>query len=211
MKLRHCLSAALLAVIAAGCASGPEVVSAWRDPAYQGPAFSKVAVVGLTDRETTRRIFESVFAQKLSDRGVTAMASYEAIPTQEKLPKEEVERIVQEHGIEAIITARVVDREQETQFLPSTTARPSYPEYYGNYYGFYDYSYGFYRGPGSVHSYEVVSIETNVYDTRTFNIVWSGLSKTTDPSNLEQESAGLADSIIAELVASGLLGPTTER
>lgn len=211
MKLRLILSAALLAVIAVGCATGPKVVSAWRDPAYQGPAFKKVAVVGLTDRDTTRRVFESVFAQKLRDQGVAALASYEANPTHEKLPREEVERIIKENGIEAIITARVVDRKQETQVTPSTTVMSPYPAYYGNYYGYYDYSYGFYHDPGYVYSYEIVSIETNVYETKTFNIVWTGLSETTDPSNIEKESSGLAAGIIAELIATGLIAPAAGK
>jgi hypothetical protein len=86
-----------------------------------------------------------------------------------------------------------------------------YPAYYGNYYGYYDYSYGFYHEPGYVYSYEIVSIETNVYETKTFNIVWTGLSETTDPSNIEEESSGLAHGIITELINTGLIAPEANK
>jgi hypothetical protein len=207
MRLKYRLAVALLAVIAVGCASGPRVVSSWRDPAYAGPAFKKVAVVGLTNNDSTKRVFESVFATKLRAHGIEAVAAYEANPTKEKLPRDEMERIIKENGIDAIITARVVDRKQETQVSAPTTVAAPYPAYYGDYYGFYDYSWGFYHDPGYVYSYEVVSIETNVYETSRYGIVWTGMSETTDPTSVEQESAGLADGIIKELVANGLLAP----
>ncbi len=211
MKLRYFVAAALLAVIAVGCATGPRVVSAWRDPAFKGPAFKKVAVVGLTQNESTQRVFESAFAMKLREQGVQAVASYEVKPAHEKLPREEVERLVKENGIDAIITARVVDRKQEVQVQPATTVVAPYPAYYGDYYGFYDYSWGFYHDPGYAYSYGVVSIETNVYETTNFGIVWTGMSETTDPSNLGQECEGLANGIIKELIATGLIVPSSGK
>ena len=211
MRMKHVLAAALLAVVAVGCATGPKVVSAWRDPAYAGPAFKKVAVVGLTQNESTQRVFESAFAMKLREQGVAALASFEVKPAHEKLPREEVERLVKENGIDAIITARVVDRKQEIQAQPATTVVAPYPAYYGDYYGFYDYSWGFYHDPGYVYSYEVVSIETNVYETTRYGIVWTGMSETTDPSNIAQESEGLADGIIRELIATGLIVPSAAK
>ncbi len=211
MKLRICLAVALLAVVAMGCATGPKVVSAWRDPAYAGPAFKKVGVVGLTPNESTQRIFESAFAMKLREQGVQAVAAYEVNPAHVKMSREEVDQVVKDNGLDAIITARVVDRKQEVQVSAPTTVVAPYPAYYGNYYGFYDYSWGYYNDPGYVYSYEVVSIETNVYETKNFGIVWTGMSETTDPTNVGQESEGLADGIIRELIATGLIVPSAAK
>ena len=207
MKLHHTLAAVWLAAIAAGCAAGPQVVSAWRDPEYRGPAFKKVAVVGLTDRDSSRRIFEDAFATKLREKGIEAVASYEANPSHEKLPREEIERLIKENGIDAIITARIVDRTQKIEVTPGATAIAPYPVYYRSYHGFYDYAWGFYHDPGYIESYEVVSIETNVYETSGYNIVWTGMSQTTDPTSLELETQVFVDGIIKELVAAGLLAP----
>ncbi|HOD66097.1 MAG TPA: hypothetical protein PKW75_02825 [candidate division Zixibacteria bacterium] len=207
MRQRHALAAILSAALVAGCAVGPRVVDTWRDPAYTGPAFKKIAVVGITDRESSRRIFETAFAATLREQGVAAVPSYDVYRTDEKMPREEIERLVRENGIDAIITARVVDRTQRIEITPATALAVPWPAHYRGYYGFYDYAWAFYHDPGYVTASDVVSIETNVYETSGFNIVWTGTSRTTNPANLEEESKGLAGGIIRELISSKLLAP----
>lgn len=204
MFLNAVMVVALLAG-ASGCANGPHLVNDWRDPQFKGPAFKKVCVVGITDRETNRRIFESAFVARLQEKGIEALPSYDVAPADTKLPREEIERLVKEADVDAIITTRVVDRSREAQVTPGT-ATP-YPSHYRDYYGYYDYSWGFYHDPAYVYRYEVVSLETNVYETREFRIVWTGTSETVDPESVETESAQLADELVDRLVSIGLLAP----
>lgn len=199
------LGAALAAALlcgAGGCASGPQIVNDWRDPQFKGPAFRKVAVVGITDRETNRRIFESAFVAKLQEKGVEAVPSYDVAPADTKMSREEIERLVADANVDAIITTRVVDRSRRTEFSAG-----AYPSHYRDYYGFYDYSWGYYHDPSYVYRYEVVSLETNVYETRDYRIVWSGTSETVDPASVEAESERLASRLVDRLLSIGLLAP----
>ena len=66
------LSSAVLAcaaLLVAACAS-TSLQSAWYDTSYRGGAFKRVIVVGVGANVANRRVFEDIFAQKLSTSGV---------------------------------------------------------------------------------------------------------------------------------------------
>jgi hypothetical protein len=209
-RMAAILSAVILGSIIlglVGCASGPKIVSSWRDPSYQGPMFKKIGVVGIAANDTNRRIFESVFVEQLRSTGLEAVASYEVNPTDQKLPPEEIETYCRENKIDAIITTRVVDISTEVQSTGPTVVAAPYPAYYGSYYGYYSTSWAYYQSPGYVYTYEVVRIETNVYETKNWSLVWTGTSETVDPSDIAGQSQTLSRALIQQLQIKGLVAP----
>jgi hypothetical protein len=195
----------LLMAFASGCGGGPKLVNAWQDPEYQGPKFRNVVVVGITEKQTSRRIFEDVFSQRLRERGLNAAASYAELNENRKYEREEIEALIRERGFDAIITARVVGVDRQTSHTGGYATVYPGTAYYGDFYGFYDYSWGVYTSPGHTYSYDVVRIESNVYETSDWDLVWTGQTETVDPGEVEKESIRLADLIIGELETRGLL------
>jgi len=202
-RLLPLFAIALGALLTAGCSSGFKLVNAWQNPDYQGPRFKNVLVAGITDKETTRRVFEDVFSQRLSDRGVAAVASY-SMRTGADSSREEIEALVTQAGFDAIITARVIGVDRQTQYSGGySTAYPSMA-YHQDFYGFYNYSWGVYSTPSYAYSYDVVRIEVNVYETQEWDLVWTAQTERVDPGEVDKEAVGLADVIFKEMDTRGL-------
>jgi len=204
------LTVALFALVALpmfaffGCATQPKIVNAWQDPAYTGKPFAKVLVVGITEKPGSRRIFETVFSQRLREYGVQAEPSFEVLPSDDKLAEDAFQQIIANNDYDAIFTSRVVGIDQKTSYSPGySTVYPG--SYYNDFYGFYSYSYGVYHTPGHMSTYNVVRLETNVYEAAERTLVWTGMTESVDPANVEKESVKLADVIMRELITRGLI------
>ena len=57
----------------------------------------------------------------------------------------------------------------------------------------------------NVSQYDVASVETNLYDARTRNLIWAGTTETVNPSNVAKEAPGFADLLVTQFRARGLL------
>src|SRR4029078_8304652 len=76
------LSTAVLARAALFVAAfaSPSLQSAWYATSYRGGAFKRVIGVGVGANIANRRVFEDIFAQKLSSSGVQGIPGYQFLP-----------------------------------------------------------------------------------------------------------------------------------
>jgi len=91
-------------------------------------------------------------------------------------------------GADAVLMVRLLRVDTKTQV--STMMVPGGG--FGPYGGFYG---GFYGGPGfypvtDVTQYDVASVETNLYDARTRNLIWAGTTETINPSDVGKQAPG---------------------
>jgi hypothetical protein len=197
---RKWLVLSLLGVLLAGCAS-TKLVSVWQDPKFSGPQLQGILVIGVTRQAGIRRIFEDEFVRQLAGRGVKAVASYTLIPEDGEVPKERLAEAVKEAGVEGILITRLVKVERETRVYPGSFAGPPYMGFYGFYssawIGFYD--------PPQIYAYDVVTSETNLFDSRNQNLLWSGTSETFSPRDVNQDTQVFASVIIQALEQSRLI------
>lgn len=203
-KLPALLLALTVFLLAAGCATTTELTNAWSDPAYQGPPLKKLLVVGIAKTPADRRTFEDEFSAQLRAGGVETVPSYTVLAEDVKVDKSALEGAVKQVGADGVIITRVVDVERKTQYSPGyVTSVPSagYP------YGMYDY-YGT-AGivtPPTAYSYDVVQVDTSLWETREAKLVWSATTQTTDPDELRKEIPGYAKIIYNALLERGLVG-----
>jgi hypothetical protein len=203
--LAACAAAIPLSVLLAGCAGGPKIVNVWEDPSYDGPRFRNVLIVGIAKSDANARIFEDVFADRLAGAGIAATPAYRVLPRDVKAAKEEIESVVAAKGIDAIFVTRVIDVDRQTSYSSGYTTVYPGTAYYHDFYGFYNYSWGVYASPSYAYSYDVVRLETSVYETQDYDLVWTGMTETVDPKDVAKESVKLADLIMKELKTRGLL------
>jgi hypothetical protein len=90
------------------------------------------------------------------------------------------------------VVMRIVDREQELEYMPST-----FDMYWGYAYpGFYGNSYAYMA--------DIYRIETSVYSLSTGQLVYSGLTRTWDPDSAAQLIDSTSKVIAGELTKRGL-------
>jgi len=197
-----CTVAVALSAVA-GCAS-TGIRDYWASPTASKPlGFEKVIVVFMDERESTRRAGENALAVRIGrDR---AFASYlmftgEQVQNAEQ-HQDAIRERVQAEGFDGAVVMRLVDEKEQLSYSPGM----AYPTRYGGFYGFYGYGWGMAYSPGYMSTSTIVSVETNVYDLRSDELVFSGLTDTTNPSQIEGMVNEIADAVASKLRSEGLI------
>jgi hypothetical protein len=195
-------AAAFFALVVGGC-TGSKLTGTWRDEAYRKPVASAL-VFGVTGRATVRRLFENEFVNQLQARGVQAVASYTAFPTEDRQAKEAVVAKVKELNAGAVIVTRLTDKKTIERQYPSVVMT-SPGGYYGTYTDYYWQSYDLMYIPGPTYQQDVLYLETNLYDASSERLVWSALSKTVVGDAVNEEIKPFVTLVMKKLADDGLV------
>jgi len=183
------------------CGPATQIEQSWKDPAGTTTLdqYSKILVVVFAKDETSRRKAEEQFVALMKGKGV---ASYTLKVLADKGgDSNAVATALIAEGFDCATVTRLVDKEKETSYVPGTT-------YYGGYGGFrggYGYGYGGYGSPGYYVEDKVYTIETNVYDLKKDKLIWSCVTKTTNPGKMDKELNIYADVLAKQMRADGFL------
>ena len=195
-KLTHVIPT-LLILITAGCAS-VSMVESWKDRTVPGKSYQNFLVVGITENLQMRQIFEEVLAAELRKKGVAATASYTITGVEEKLSRGAVEKAVQATAVDAVITTRVVDFKKKTQkdvgYVMSDRAKIG-PVSFAT----------FDLKPVEITTSTTYALETDLFDTATQNLVWTGTTNAVDPQGIITVSKEFSGVVITEMSKEGLI------
>lgn len=203
MRFPSALLLLAAAALLAGCAS-TRLTNAWKDPAFQGPAFTKVMVMGVSNEAGTRRTFEDVFSASLMAAGVIAVPSYTLIPEDGEVGRDRLKEAVQRAGAEGVLVTRIVRVDRRTQFSPGYVTAVPAVGFYRDFYGFYSSAWTFHTPPQVV-QFDVMTLETNLWSMPSGNLVWSGTTETFAPGDVRTESEVFARVVIGALRERGLI------
>ncbi|TBR39519.1 MULTISPECIES: DUF4136 domain-containing protein [Dyella] len=193
MNLSRLAVLAVTTLVVTACAS-VSVTNEWRDPGWSGPPASNVLVVGVARGDTTRRIFEDTFVQQLHSAGYQAAASYASIPPGSD-GSAKLGELVKHTGAEIILVTRLQRVEQRVNVTPSGPG-------YGGFYGWYG---GAWASTPSVTQYEVVTLETSIWDARSEKLVWTVTTQGLGTNDIPKATQQLAATLIPKLKADGVL------
>lgn len=191
-----------LGAAATGCATGPTLQDSWRDPDFKGPPLRKVLVVGISRSDTQRRIFEDTFTAGLVAMGSNGSVSYQLLPETGAIPEGRIQEAARKIGADALLTARVLRVEQRISVTPGQPLpmRSGFNRGFNSWYGS-----AWATTPPDVRQYELVTIESSLWDLRTDRVVWTGTSQTTQTSNVERLSDQLAKLLVGQMKTDGVL------
>jgi hypothetical protein len=185
-----------------GCGTSMKVTSTWKDPGAT-PAFNKVLVVGLSNKETVRRAFETEFSTQLAKHGLTVVPSATVLPAGAETDRALMTQAIIDGGYDGVIVTRVVDRTKETTYVPGSAYVPA--PYYGGYYSYYYTAYPTVYDPGYLVESTIVQIETNFYDVKADKLVWSGLSEVIDPKADTQDIRSFSMLVGERMAKDGII------
>lgn len=184
-----------------GCTPSTTLKSSWRDPETQVKVgqFTKVLVVAFVKNETSRRTVEDNIVKLLKTKGYT---SYQYLGQNSQLSQEELTAKIKEDSFDGAVVMRLVDKEKETEYVPGTGTYPSYYRGFGSYYGS---AYGGYNDPGYYKENKIYSVETNLYSLKENKLIWSGVTNTVNPSDLDKMIAQIGKVVTEEMKKQGFL------
>jgi len=199
--MRSLLKCAVLAGAASllSCAS-TSWVSTWKAPDAQSlRGEGKVVTVVMTQNEAMRRSAEDSLAQEITKMGAQAIPGYTLIQNEPTETEANAKEALEKAGVGIIVTMRPTGVSQEISSSP--TASATY--WHGGYYG---YGWGAAYGPSmEIRTDTIVHIQTLVYSMKQNKLVWSGQSKTTNPSNLDALVKEIIYAAADEMKKGGLI------
>jgi uncharacterized protein YceK len=175
-----------------GCSS-LNVVESWHKQPLPGQHYKKVMILCIADDENLRALFENVVVDLFTHNGVNAVASHTLVKDLDKAHRNDIAAAVRATGSDGLITVRALsvgDTNVTQQGEPGTV--------YGT------AASGYYDLPGAK-SYVRETLQTNLYDGKTAELVWSATIKTYDADNEVRVSREAARVFLQQLRQDGFL------
>jgi hypothetical protein len=193
---------ALLTLMLSACAS-TTFKSTWKAPeAKQGMFQGKKMLAFVLAKDNSIRLSgEDALAVELTKIGMVGIAGYTVV--KDTSDEAKVKADLEKAGIEGIVTMRPVSSEKElVSYSTGSYGGPSYGGYWGGYYG---YGWGGAYGGTDIRTNTIVSVETLVYSLPLNKIMWGGMTKTTNPSNVGKFIQEIVEQAMKEVQKAGAL------
>jgi hypothetical protein len=177
-----------------------QLVRSWQSPSMATPRFTSLLVLAAVSDEFAGRIYEDAFVKYAQAAGINATPGWSIMKEGAFVKKEQLEAAAAQSGAAAVLISKVVHVDVQVDYNYAYGAAAYSPGYYGY------YSAGFltYVPSGGQVSTEV-TVQTNVFDVRTQEVVWSGITKSYPNTRLSDESPALAKMILGVLVERQVL------
>lgn len=190
-----------------------KLVASWKNPAYTGPQFHRILVMGMSAKPGVRADFEDALAQLVASPNVEAIPGNTILlrPEGTKLNIDYLKEQVKAFKVDAVIVSRLVKVDTQTTYIPGSAYMVPYP-YYTSFYGYYGAVYPVVYSPDYLSQETTVRVETNVYATSSGEgeLVWTGVSDTFNPSSAHKVIEGLSKLLVKELRKQGVLQPAAQ-
>jgi hypothetical protein len=183
-----------------------KLVANWHDEAFAGRHIVQdVLIIAVTKDETIRRLYEDEFVETLSKDGVRAVASYTLSQPDIKPTKEGVDAAVKEAGAQSVLITRYLGTDTKEHYRPPQRTMIYADPYYRGIHGYYPMAYGEVYSPGYTVKVTTISLESNLYDTGSGNLVWSTRSESINPSMTKKYVAELVKLFTGDLKKANLI------
>ncbi|HSO07687.1 MAG TPA: hypothetical protein VLW45_10620, partial [Pelomicrobium sp.] len=97
-----------------------------------------------------------------------------------------------------------VSIDRKTQYSPGYVSVVPAVGYYRDFYGYYSSAWTFYNPP-QVQQYEVVTLETNLWQAKKGELLWSGTTETFAPGDFQKEAAAFSELLVNALKEKKLI------
>jgi hypothetical protein len=171
-----------------------------------GTSYRHFLVIGISEEDHNRRLFEEHFANELKAAGAEASVSFTLLPDAADINRETGAAAIKGKDIDAVIVTHLVAVEEKTVYRDNMEYRPTYSHYNGLY-DYYPYVRGYVHQPGYYTTHEIVKLETSLYEVKSEQLVWSAQSQTFAPETAVEVIEDLVKVVIRDLKEKGLIKP----
>jgi hypothetical protein len=187
------------ALVLASCAS-IKTVGEFHMKEFQGQ-FNNFLIIGATTNADQRGRFENKFVEALTNENVAALQSYKLIYDTRGLTREVVAAAIKGKDIDAVLITRLIALKQEEVYRRTEDRDEGL-----NYFTFYDNALS-QSEDGYSAEFDVLTLETRVYDVLSGLMVWTMQSQNVDPSAARDLIENQIELTIETLRNRNLIGP----
>jgi hypothetical protein len=183
------VAAAMVLLVAGGCSSAT-ITNTWKDPGLTGPIhFNKIVALVIYQDGTIRRAAEDAMVENIGPE--RSVAAYNVVTEDDRRDVQKLKAKLQAAGIDGAVTMKLVDKKNQTTYVPGSPG-------YGSFYGYYGYT-GYAGTPGYFVTDTIATVETRIYSVAEDKLLWSATTETYNPSNVRDNIRDIAKVIGDEL------------
>jgi hypothetical protein len=178
--------------------------STWRAPDAKPLQLSgkKAVAIFVNKNMTLRRTAEDALARQISAHGAQGVPAYTIFGDEDIRDQAKVRAKLEGLGFSGIVVMRVAGKETQVNYVPGTYYGSPYYRTWGGYWG---YGWGAVYDPGYLSVEKVVKIETLVYSLDQDKLVWAGVSRTVDPTQVDSFVTEVAKACAEQMEKDGLI------
>ena len=188
----------LVCMLLVSC-SNTSVKESWMMDDHE-KSYIQPMIIGISDSQQTRRIYENHMVSELKKRGIEAIASYTLINSKQTINRETVVSAIKGTKIDAVLVSYLVSADAEFVHRES----PLNIGYSSNIESD-QISETLISSRGRARSEEVVVLKTDLYDTQLHSLVWSLQTKSVSPVSIDHVIIEATELLIEELFDDNLL------
>src|SRR5208282_2717352 len=181
-----------------------KLVMSWRNPNYSPEKkFHRVLALGFSNNMEVRVDFEDALATELASKGLEAVPGNNILlrPPGTTLDLNYLREQIQANHIEAVVVSRLIKVDDTVTYVPGAAYGVPFP-YYNTFYGYYGALYPIVYSPGYLQKERKVRVETNLYYVNGApdgQLVWTGMTDTFNPSNINKAIKGLVNLLVTRM------------
>lgn len=188
----------VFSVFIASCAN-TEVTESWHDSGLNR-SYKRPMVIGISDSQQTRRVYEKYFVSELKKINVNAIASYELISSKQKMNRDTVVNAVKGTDIDAVIVTYLVSSDHEIKYHESPLSQGYSGDVESS-----RMSDTLISTRGRTSTTEIVTLKTDLYDTQTKSLVWTAQTRTVAPESIDEVVTDVTALLIEQMLNDGLI------
>ncbi len=187
-----------LSVFIVSCAN-TKVTESWHDENLN-KSYKRPLVIGISDSQQTRQIYEKYFSAELKKVNIDAIPSYKLISSKQKMNRETVNKTVHGTDIDAVIVTYLVSSEQEIKHHDSPLSHGYSGDVESS-----RMSDTLVSTRGRTSSTEIVTLKTDLYDVEIKSLVWTTQTRTVAPASIDEVVTDVTALLIGQMFSDDLI------
>lgn len=182
-----------------GCASS-QLIQSWREPALERQ-FEHLMIIGISDSQQTRKIYEDYFVSELKKRTIDAVPSYTLINSKQKIDRDTVKSAIAGTDIDAVLVTYLVSEDNTLKDMDSPL-NGGYSTDSENL-----MSATLILNRGRSREEERITLKSDLYSVATKQPVWSAQTLSVAPESIDQVVTDVTSLLIAQMLSDGVIKP----
>lgn len=197
MRIKYFVVLSLVMMVTS--CSSTKVISSWKQEDL-GKTYHHPMIIGVSDSQQTRQIYEKHFVAELAKKNITATPSYKLISSKQKINRDTVIDAVKGTDIDAALVTYLVSSETEVNYQESPLNI-----------GYSDesddmrVSATLVSTRGRTNDAEIITLKNDLYDAKSRSLVWSAQTRSVAPESIDDVVIDVTSLLIDELISDGML------
>lgn len=188
----------LLGLLITSC-SNTKIIQDWVEEG-PGKTYQHPMIIGVSDSQQTRQIYEKHFVAELAKNNITATPSYELISSKQKMNRDTVIDAIKGTDIDSVIITYLVSSETEVMYHESPLSQG-----YSGDPDSTEVSATLISTRGRTSSAEIITLKNDLYDVETKTLRWTAQTRTVAPESIDEVVTDVTRLLVDRLISDGVL------